>query len=128
MMNETQTITQPEELSFRDKHRFSLLITMAIIVTTVLVLISMNMYYSSGAAQLDLSRPGYKGVRTQVETTDNDFQNYSAVGSINQKTISEFKALFEKQAQKTKSVDAFGGDPLSPESLGINTVAEQPSL
>jgi hypothetical protein len=127
-MNDNQTVAPTDELSFRDKHRFLLLIIMAILVTTVLVLISMTMYYSSGAAQLDLSRPGYKGVRAQVEKNDSDFQNYSASGSITQDTISEFMSLYSKQAQKTKAVDAFGGDPLSPESLGINDEVEQPSL
>lgn len=127
-MNDSQLITPVEDVSFRDKHRFTLLILVAILVTFVLVLISMAIYYSSGAAQLDLSRPGYKGVRAQVVTNDSDFQNYSSTGPINQNTISEFTTLYNKQAQKTKAVDAFGGDPLSPDSLGIGDVSEQSSL
>lgn len=127
-MNDSQSMPPVEEASFRDKHRFMLLILAAILVTCVLVLTSMAIYYSSGAAQLDLSRPGYKGIRAQVETNDSDFQNYSSTGSINQSTISEFTSLYSKQAQKTKAVDAFGGDPLSPDSLGISTNLEQSGL
>jgi hypothetical protein len=80
----------------------------------------MNIYYSSGAAQLDLSRPGYKGVRSQAVNSDSDFQNYSNTGPINQSAISEFKLLYGQQAEKTKAVDAFGGDPLNLDALGIS--------
>jgi hypothetical protein len=127
-MDDFQTTVSDDQLSFWGEHRFSLLILLAILVASGLVLISMTLYYNSGAAQLDLSRPGYKAVRAQVVTNDSDFQNYSSTGAINQSTIGEFKSLYARQAQKTEAVDAFGGDPLSPDSLGINAVSEQPSL
>ncbi len=110
------------ELSGSSKRRFLLMITLSIVVSFVLVLVSMSMYSSSGAAQLDLSRPGYQSVRAQAAVDDSDFQNYTVTGPINQLTISEFKTLYAGQAVKTKSVDAFGGDPLSPDALGLNLV------
>jgi hypothetical protein len=84
----------------------------------------MYIYYDSGAAQLDLSRPGYKDVRTQVVTNDSDLQDYSSAGSINQSTISDFKSLYAKQATKIETVDAFGGDPLNQDTLGLTITTE----
>lgn len=123
-MNDAKIMTDSDEPSFRDEHKFSIMIILAVFLALVLVTISMAIYYGSGAAQLDLSRPGYKSIRAQVENSDSDFQNYSSTGQINQTTITEFKTLYNKQAQKIESVDAFSGDPLSPDSLGIGAVAE----
>ena len=100
------------------EHRFSLMIILSIILAFILTFVSMALYNSSGAAQLDLSRPGYKDVRSQVVNDDN-FQDYSSSGSINQAAINEFVSMYHQQAVKTESVDAFGGDPLSTDALGL---------
>lgn len=71
--------------------------------------------------QLDLSRPGYINIRSQVINDTADIQDYSDNGPINQSTINEFKAIYNKQSQKVKSIDAFGGDTLNPDSLGIGS-------
>lgn len=111
-------------LSVSSRNRFLLFIALSLIVSGFLVVVSMFMYNSSGAAQLDLSRPGYVDVRSRAVNSDSDFQNYSSTGNINQDSINEFKAIFDQQAQKIKVVDAFSGDPLNPDSLGIGaTVA-----
>jgi hypothetical protein len=120
-MDEPKTTTQ---FSLVSKHRFFLMIMLAIIISLILVTASLALYNSSGAAQLDLSRPGYKDVRAQVVNND-DFQNYSSTGPINQTTITEFETLYEQQAAKIESVDAFGGDPLSPDALGLNVVTPE---
>ena len=117
-MDELQT--PDEELNFYGRHRFFLLIFFSIIISFSLVTISIAMYNSSGAAQLDLSRPGYKDVRSQAITNDNDFKTFPNTGSVTQKVIDEFESAYSKQSQKTQSVDAFGGDPLSPDALGIS--------
>lgn len=122
-MNENEVTV--EELSFWDQHRFLLLIAISIGIAFVMTFISMAMYTSSGTAQLDLSRPGYRGVSSQVNRDDSSFKNYSSIGPVNQSTINEFKNLFITQATTTKSVDAFSGDPLSPVSLGINDPTKQ---
>lgn len=109
-------------VAFLGRNKFLMMIFFAVVLTGILVEISMLMYHSSGAAQLDLSRPGYVDVRDKAVKNDADFRTYTASGEVNQKTISEFKELFIKQATKVKSIDAFGGDPLSPESLGINAI------
>jgi hypothetical protein len=117
--------TAVEARSFVHKHSFLMFITISIFISAVVVYISMQMYNSSGAAQLDLSRPGYVSVRSKVDTSDSDFQTYPANGAINKGVIDNFKALFKKQAQKIEAVDAFGGSPLDTTALGISDTSSQ---
>lgn len=123
-MDEGQ-IVEDGKAPFLGMHRFLLLIVLSIIIAAVLVVIGMMLYSSSGAAQLDLSRPGYQSIRSQVVTSDTNFQDYPNLGQIDQNSMSEFKTLYEQQAQKAKAVDAFGGDPLNPDSLAISATSEQ---
>jgi len=109
-----------EDLSFWDKHRFLLLIALTVSIALVLVGISMTLYTSSGTAQLDLSRPGYRSVSSQAVNTDSDFENYATSGQIDKAALTEFNALYQKQAVKAKAVDAFSGDPLDPNILEIS--------
>ena len=125
MENQETAQLLSEKPSFKDKHSFLIFIIISILIASVVVSISMAMYNGSGAAQLDLSRPGYKDVRSQVAINEGDFQNYSSEGPIDKDIINDFKILYEKQAKKVKSVDAFGGDPLSPESLGMSATTAQ---
>lgn len=116
-MNEDSNIVQAdEELTFWGQHRFMLLVGVTIVVAIILVVISMVIYNVSGSAQLDLSRPGYTSVSSQVNRTD-DIDSYNASGPVNKTTIDEFTKLYDAQATKAKAVDAFNGDPLNPEVL-----------
>ncbi|MDB5167107.1 MAG: hypothetical protein JWN26_252 [Candidatus Saccharibacteria bacterium] len=108
------------ELGFWDQHRFLILIGLAIAVALVLVTISMALYSSSGAIQLDLSRPGYKAVTSQAANDESSFVDYPTSGKLDAKAINDFKTLYDTQAAKAKAVDAFGGDPLNPDTLSIS--------
>ena len=119
-MEELKIVSTISDSQFVGKHRLLIFIITSIVIAAVLVAVSMAMYNSSGTAQLDLSRPGYKSVRSQATVNDGGLQTYSAAGAINQSSITEFKSLLAKQAEKVRTVDAFGGDPLSPDSLGIS--------
>jgi hypothetical protein len=107
------------------EHRFLLLVAMTVAIAFVLTVISMTLYKNSGALQLDLSRPGYQAVTSQAESTDSNFPTYANTGTINTKSAAEFKALYDKQAQEVKVVDAFAGDPLNPDSLEISAPVSQ---
>lgn len=126
-MKNSKTMKTKKDVPFIYRHKFATMLGLSILATFLLVFVSMSMYNNSGAAQLDLSRPGYKSVRDKAVKNDEDFQSYSNTGVVNQKTISEFQALFSKQTNRIKSVDAFGGDPLSPEALGIGNVTNPDS-
>lgn len=113
-----------DTLSFWDKHRLSLLLIITVLIAIIMTSISVFIYNSSGAAQLDLSRPGYLSVSDKVDETDN-IDTYSGVGPVNKETIQEFMKMYDKQASKSKAVDAFNGDPLNPEVLEFGVPASQ---
>lgn len=116
--------TAEEELTYWDQHRFMLLIIATIAAAIVLTSISLAIYNLSGAAQLDLSRPGYQAVSDQVEDT-NEVSEYSAIGPVNKQTVDEFLKLYDEQAAKTRAIDAFNGDPLNPEVLEFGVPAAE---
>ena len=110
-----------DEVFSRSKYRFLLMIFISIVAAGGLVAISMAMYSSSGAAQLDLSRPGYKDVRDKADKSDDSLTSFSETGTVSQKVIKNFSEQFDTSYQKLKSFDAFGGDPLNPTALGLGS-------
>lgn len=104
------------ELSFWDKHRLTLLLILTVIIAIILTVVSMTLYNISGAAQLDLSRPGYQSVSDKVDK-ETKIDGFDATGSVDRETIKNFIKLYDQQAEKAKAVDAFNGDPLNPELL-----------
>lgn len=91
----------------------------SVCVAAGLVLVSMALYNSSGAAQLDLSRPGYKAVQDKVDQTDT-FKSFPATGSVNSKTIDDFQKLYSKQVQQVTANSAFDPAVLDDQALGID--------
>lgn len=116
--------TAEEALSFWQRHRLSLLLIITVIIAITMTSISVAIYNSSGAAQLDLSRPGYRSVSDKVQAND-DINTYSASGAVNKDTIEEFIKLYDAQVSKAMKVDAFNGDPLNPEVLEFGTPSNQ---
>lgn len=98
------------------RYRFALLLAGSIVASLILTVISMTIYTQSGAAQLDLSRPGYRSVSDKVEKEDT-VSTFSPTGSVDKDVIKDFINLYKTQADKTKAIDAFNGDPLNPEVL-----------
>lgn len=113
-----------ESLSFWDRHRLSLLLIITVAIAIVLTSVSVTIYNISGAAQLDLSRPGYLSVSSKAEKTDN-INGYNATGTVNKQTIEDFLKQYDEQIQKAKSVDAFSGDPLNPDVLEFSAPAAE---
>jgi len=102
--------------TFWSEHRFMLLIGLVIVISIVLTIISMFIYTSSGAEQLDLSRPGYISATDEIDDNDK-VTEYSSTGAVNADTIKEFQKLYNAQVDSNAKVDAFGGDPLNPDVL-----------
>ena len=123
-MNDNEE-NQVEDTGYWGQHRFLLLVGISVTIALVLVAISMTLYATSGAAQLDLSRPGYKSIINQAVSTDGSFGNYSSVGKLDQASINEFKTIYDKQSTQAKAVDAFSGDPLDPDLLEISAPTTQ---
>lgn len=100
------------------------MIAAAIMIALFLVGVALALYASSGAAQLDLSRPGYVSVRDQAKNKE-DFDGFPATGSITKETLDQFRKLYEKQAEKATSLDSFGGNALSDQALSLDSPANQ---
>lgn len=124
-MNDNEVNDQAQDLGFWKQHRFLILIGASIAVSLILVSISMTIYATSGASQLDLSRPGYQGVTSQADDASSDSISYPSSGNLDAKAINSFRTIFDTQASSAKTVEAFSGDPLNPDTLGIS--APQPT-
>lgn len=100
------------------RHSIVAFVGASIIIACVLVTISMALYASSGAAQLDLSRPGYKSVQSKV-SQPTSFESFSADGQVNKKVVEDFEAIYNRQTKSVEGGDALSGGPLDDQALGI---------
>ncbi len=124
-MSDDDGITKDERVGSRfSQHRVLVLVGLTIIVTIIFTAVGMMLYSTSGTAQLDLSRPDYKGVNEIVEKEKEKaaLVDYPATGDINDAALKQFDELYKKQLTNTTSVDVFDGDPMALDSLGIDDV------
>ncbi|MBP6925263.1 hypothetical protein KBB73_02705 [Candidatus Saccharibacteria bacterium] len=104
-------------------NQFPIFIAGSLTIAMILSGFSLWLYNESGAAQLDLSRPSYQEAREEAKKeedkeNDNGSNEFSADGTIDEKTISEFEKLYNERLKKIQA-DAFKEDPLSDKSLNI---------
>lgn len=117
-MNE---VHEEDERSYLiSRNRFVILIIGTTLVSLGLVIVAMALYASSGAAQVDLSRPGYKEVRSQTREEDPSFDGFSASGPIDEEALAKFEKLFEERTKSVVETKVFNSDVLSDEALRIN--------
>ena len=120
-MTEEEMVLEARELSRWQRHKFIVLVGLVIGIAIVLVLISLRLYITSGAIQLDLSRPGYQGTAVEEEeATVNDFERFPSSGSLDGASIEEFRRLYNERLEEVTAVDSFGGDVMSDAALGID--------
>lgn len=102
------------------QYKFIGMIAVVIAISLILVAVSMEMYNSSGAAQVDLSRPGYDSVRKQAgDEAESTEETFSATGEIDSETLKKFKETYDKHAKRSLSAGNFGSGALSDDSLQI---------
>lgn len=123
-MTEEQLVSDAAQLSRWQRHKFMVLVGLTIVVSLVLVAVSLALYNSSGAAQLDLSRPGYESVRSQV-VYDQDFEGFPSTGALDNEAIELFRDLYGEKLKEATALDSFGGDVLNDEALGIKVAEPQ---
>jgi hypothetical protein len=104
------------------KNRFVILIGSSILVALFLVMIALALYGFSGAAQVDLSRPGYSGIRNQISDTQEPTA-FPSSGSIDKDVLDNYEKLYNKTADQVTAVEAFESGALSDEALRINEAA-----
>lgn len=120
MTEEPNPVTQRFE-RFKE-HKFIILVGSTILVSLFLVGIALSLYASSGAAQLDLSRVGYKEVRDKADRGDT-FTGFPATGKIDKESLEQFKKLYDTQAKQALNFDSFGGTPMTDEALSLTVPA-----
>lgn len=99
-------------------YKLGSMITACVLVSIGLVALSLYIYSASGAEQLDLSRPGYKAVQSKVVDTG-DLESFPSTGAMSTDVIDQFKKLYDEQEKRARATDAFSGDPLNPDNLGL---------
>jgi hypothetical protein len=96
-----------------------LLIGGAIVIAAVLVSVSMNLYFQSGTAQLDMSRPSLQAVRAQALQNDR-FEGFKAGGPLTKKDLEQFEKLYSEKTRDVKrSTESFYPESMSDTSLGV---------
>ncbi len=105
------------------QHRFLFMIAASIGAAFILVVISTSMYYMTGTAQLDLSRPSYQSVREELKKNKpSDSQAaFSSSGDITEEMFKDFIKRYDTRSKDTTSIDAFSGEPMSDQALGITS-------
>ena len=104
---------------FIDRRKLPVFLAIVVILAVILVIISVAIYYKSGAYQLDLSRPEYKGVRSQIEPDRRDKDPFNTQGQVDAEVIDDFLLRYQEEVDKALKADAYSADVLSPDQLGI---------
>lgn len=123
-MTEEELIQSADELTQFERHKFLIMVAGTIVISLFLVAIALFMYAKSGAEQLDLSRPGYQAVGKEVTKNSRAFSSFSPNGPLDQSIAAGFTSQYQHEAQNVTKADAFGGTPLSDQSLGITPQAQ----
>lgn len=102
------------------RYKLPAFLTAAIAMAALLVSISMIVYYNSGASQLDLSRPEYKSVRSQIvqDQKDKDML-FDSQGAITDEVLEDFLTRYKASSEELIELKAFSGEVLSSEQLGF---------
>ena len=88
------------------RHRLTIALAGAILAAFLLTIVSIIIYEASGAAKLDLSRPGYEPARKQLQKPNNQLQ-FSSKGQIDQSVIKKFRSLYKQQTDDIHKLGAF---------------------
>lgn len=97
---------EAEALTVWQQHRFFLLVALVIIVSCIMVVIGMYVYNTSGAAQVDLSRPGYQSVRREAKR-DSVNDSFPATGELDANAFDSFNKMYSEHARQVVGVDSF---------------------
>ncbi|MDR1196742.1 MAG: hypothetical protein LBL08_00485 [Candidatus Nomurabacteria bacterium] len=99
-------------------NRFAFMIGGVSLVTLVLTIISTTIYVSSGAINIDLSRPGYETVRDDTEN-EAPVNEFSPSGPIDKETVEDFNQRLSQIQSETAKMNNFSADALSDEALNL---------
>ena len=115
--NQSNKLDFEQPLNIIQQNRFMVMICGVIAIAGIMVWVAMDMYNTSGAAQVDLSRPGFQEVRKQA-ARDTAPETYNAEGSVTKQSLDEFKKMYQQRRSKIAD-GTFDPNVLSDESLQL---------
>lgn len=95
-----------ELMTVWQRHRFFVLVAIVIALSCVMVVIGMYIYNTSGAAQVDLSRPGYQSVQREA-TRDSINDSFPTTGKLDADAFDSFNKMYSDHARQVVGVDSF---------------------
>lgn len=98
------------------RHQLTIALSLAILIALLLTVTSVIIYEVSGAAMLDLSRPGYEPARKQLQKTNGQLQ-FSSKEPIDQSVVKKFRSLYKKQTDDIHKLNSFNGKVLDDSQL-----------
>lgn len=123
-MSEEELVAEARTMSHWQRHKFMAMVGITILISLFLVSVAMALYTSSGAAQLDLSRPGYQSVREQASRAPG-FEGFPATGKLDEKAINDFRKLYDEKSKEATAVDSFGGKVMTDQALSLDAPAAE---
>lgn len=106
------------------RNKLYVLIAGVLAITFVLVGVAMGVYNSSGAAQLDLSGPGFKDVQKDVQE-EKDTTSYPANGPFDKAAFNDFKKMYDERVNAVKAINGY--DPAAVNNDSFNLAQTQTS-
>lgn len=94
-------------------NRIYALIVGVVGIALILVSVAMSIYNSSGASQIDMSRPGFSSVQKEVKE-DKNTENFPASGQFDEKAFKDFYKLYDERLKAIESINAY--DPAATSS------------
>ncbi len=117
-MNDSEKQSQSQ--TQHHSHSFAVFCSLSVAVSLVLLAASLWLYRVSGAAQLDLSRPGYQMESPATSSESTPDKPFGGSGVLDTAAVDEFLQLYDKKAADITSGDPFRPESLSNASLGIS--------
>jgi len=99
-------------------HQFACFITLCVVIAGAMTVISLELYRRSGAMKLDMSRPGYEKVRTEVEKSSDD-QPYDSSGALTDEALQDFENRVKKYQDELDNLGQYDNSIISDESLNL---------
>lgn len=119
MINNEQKARVAQKASFLLRMKFAILVGAAIIIAVLLVSLSLYLYNRSGAAQLDLSLPGFQEQREQAQRSE-QYDTFRASGELDARAMEYFDDIYSKQRTAIlKEEKGFDPEKLSDKQLEI---------
>jgi hypothetical protein len=106
------------------RHRIIYGVIVALLIALMLTVVSMALYVSSGASRLDLSRPGYESLRSDVQQGPQE-DVFSSTGPLNSDVAQDFQTRFNHHRETLSKLDTFGTNALDDDQLQITPDSKQ---